>query len=86
MVLWRDQNREVISADEDGVLTFWYSQEGAALFAIKAHNGPVTQMRWNEEFQQLITAGKDKTIKVWQLPERVVTPSSSSKPTTVVQI
>ena len=37
---------------------------------IKAHVGPVTQMRWNEEFQQLITGGKDKILKVWQLPDR----------------
>ena len=45
-------------------------QQGTALYAVKAHTGPVTQMRWNEEFQQLITGGKDKTIKVWQLPDR----------------
>ena len=26
-------------------------------------------MRWNEDSQQLITCSKDKTIKIWQLPE-----------------
>ena len=35
-------------------------------------------MRWNEELQQLITCGKDKTIKVWQLPERWIDESVSS--------
>ena len=26
-------------------------------------------MRFNEDTQQLITCSKDKTIKIWQLPE-----------------
>jgi WD40 repeat protein len=68
IVIWRDQGREIISGDEDGCVTFWYSKEGAPLYVLKAHQGPITQMRWNEDTQQLITCSKDKSIKIWQLP------------------
>ena len=79
VVIWRDHGREIISGDEEGMVTFWYSKEGTPLFVLKAHNGPVTQMRWNEELQQLITCSKDKTIKVWHLPDRWIDESSKSK-------
>ena len=77
-MLWRDHGREIISGDEEGTVTFWYSKEGNPLYVMKAHQGPITQMRWNEELQQLITCGKDKTVKVWQLPDRWIDESASS--------
>ena len=49
VVVWRDQGREIISGDEDGFVTFWYSKEGNALYVLKAHSAAITQMRWNEE-------------------------------------
>ena len=42
IVLWRDQGREIITGDEDGVVTFWLSKEGCALYVIHAHSGPIT--------------------------------------------
>jgi hypothetical protein len=42
IVLWRDQGREMISGDEDGYVTFWYSKEGNALYVLKAHSAPIT--------------------------------------------
>lgn len=77
IVLWRDQGREIISGDEDGCVTFWYSKEGTPLTVIKAHSGPITQMRFNEETQQLITCSKDCTVKVWQLPSRWINETGS---------
>jgi len=41
-VLWRDNGREIISGDEDGIVTFWYSKEGSPLYVLRAHDGPVT--------------------------------------------
>lgn len=46
---------------------------------LKAHVGAITQMRFNEERQQLITCSKDKTIKVWQLPGRWVDENLSGR-------
>jgi WD40 repeat protein len=65
IVIWRDYGREIISGDEDGIVTFWYSKDGTPLYALKAHSGAITQMRWNEDTQQLITCSKDKNVKVW---------------------
>ena len=36
---------------------------------MQAHTGPVTQLEWNEDKQQLMTGSKDKTIKIWKFPE-----------------
>ena len=49
LVIWRDKGREIISGDEDGCVTFWYSKDGTALHVLKAHQGAITQMRWNED-------------------------------------
>lgn len=69
IVLWRDHGREIISGDEEGCVTFWLSKEGTPLYVLNAHQGAITQMRFNEDTQQLITCSKDKTIKIWQLPD-----------------
>ena len=68
IVLWRDHGREIISGDEDGLITFWLAKEGTPLYVLKAHTGAITQMRFNEDTQQLISCSKDQSIKVWQLP------------------
>lgn len=49
IVLWRDHGREIITGDEDGIVTFWLSKEGTPLYVIDAHSGPITQMRFNED-------------------------------------
>jgi WD40 repeat protein len=81
VVVWRDQGREIISGDEDGYVTFWYSKEGNSLYVMKAHTAAITQMRWNEETQQLITCSKDKSVKIWQIPPRWVDESLKRKTT-----
>lgn len=72
VILWKDKGREIISGDEEGYVTFWNSKDGQPLYVMKAHQGPITQMRWNEDEQQLITGSKDKTIKLWQIPNEWV--------------
>lgn len=68
VVLWRDHGREIISGDEEGCVTFFYSKEGSPINVFKAHESAITQMRWNEDSQMLITCSKDKTIKMWLIP------------------
>ena len=79
IVLWRDQGREIISGDEDGVITFWLAKEGTPLYVLAAHSGPITQMRFNEDTQQLISCSKDKKIKIWQLPHIWINEQSDFK-------
>ena len=40
------------------------------LVAFEAHKGAVTQLYFEEENRMLITAGKDRAIRFWKLPER----------------
>ena len=42
IVLWRDHGREIISGDEEGLVTFWYSKEGTPLYVLKAHTAAIT--------------------------------------------
>ena len=60
-------------------MTFWYSKDASPLFVLKAHTSAITQMRWNEHLQQLITCGKDKSIKVWQIPNRWIDETLKAK-------
>lgn len=52
------------------MITVWSAKEGAPLYVLQAHGGPITQMTFSEEKQQIISCGKDKRIKVWQLPKK----------------
>lgn len=85
-MVWRDHGKEIISGDEDGLVTFWYSKEGNPLYVLKAHTQPITQMRLNEESQQLITSSKDKTIKVWQLPLRWIDEQIKGRPEEIASL
>ena len=50
------------------MITVWSAKEGAPLYVLQAHAGPITQLTWDEEKQILITCGKDKKIKFWRFP------------------
>lgn len=68
-MVWRDRNKEIITANQNGMVTVWSAKDGTPTFVLQAHSSPITQLKWNEETQQLITCSKDKSIKFWQLPK-----------------
>ncbi|KAI5306147.1 hypothetical protein KEM56_002090 [Ascosphaera pollenicola] len=41
------------------------SLRGSALRSHRAHNGPVTGVRWTDDGNYLVTAGQDSRIRVW---------------------
>lgn len=66
---WREQNREIITANEDGNVTVWSARDGHPIYVLSAHPGScITQILWLEDKQQLITCAKDKKVKVWMFP------------------
>ena len=70
LVAWREKpRREIITADETGVVTVWDLKQQSPIYVMQAHTGPVTQLEWQEEKQQLITCSKDKSIKIWRFPD-----------------
>ena len=66
------KNNELITGDEDGRVIIWSLKNGKPIYLWEAHKGPITQMWYEEENNLLWTGGKDRTIRVWQLPEKWV--------------
>lgn len=47
LVAWRDSNRELITANEDGNVTIWSAKDGHPIFVLPAHAGSaITQILW----------------------------------------
>lgn len=61
---WRESNRELVVGNDLGKVTFFQPGSGESLFVLDAHSQSITQMQWFEDFQYLLTASKDKTVKV----------------------
>ena len=66
------KNNELITGDEDGRVVIWSLKKGKPIYLWEAHKGAITQMWYEEEKNLLWTGGKDRTIRVWKLPEKWV--------------
>lgn len=62
-------SNELYSGDEDGKIIVWNLQNGKPVYVWKAHQAAVTQLFFDYEQYILISGGKDKTIRVWDLPK-----------------
>ena len=60
--------REILTGDKDGVVTVWDLKTQSPIYVLKAHTDVITQMKWIESKQLLVTCAKDKSIKVWKFP------------------
>lgn len=60
--------REILIGDKDGLITVWDLKTQSPIYVLKAHTDVITQMKWIEAKQLLITCSKDKSIKVWKFP------------------
>lgn len=48
-IIWRERNREIITANQDGMITVWSAKEGHPIYVFQAHAGPITQLIWMED-------------------------------------
>ncbi|OBA25449.1 WD40 repeat-like protein [Hanseniaspora valbyensis NRRL Y-1626] len=62
----------VITAADDTFIKI-YDQQGSFLKTLKGHDGGVWALKYNTESNQLITAGTDRTIRIWDLNKFVCT-------------
>ena len=47
LVAWREKPRkEIITADETGVVTVWDLKSQDPIYVMQAHQGPITQLIW----------------------------------------
>jgi WD40 repeat protein len=57
-------------AYESGIITFFSTTTAAPIYIFDAHTSAVTQMVWDSKLKVLITSSKDKTLKIWKLPDK----------------
>ena len=63
------EKMELYTGDQKGKITVWSLKSGQSIYAWQAHNGAITQMRYDKQKKQLLSVGKDKKIIYWQIPE-----------------
>ena len=63
------------SGDQKGKITVWSLKTGQSIYAWQAHNGAITQMRYDRRKKHLLSVGKDKKIIYWQIPDMWVNAS-----------
>ena len=66
-------NSEIITGDEDGRITIWSLKNGESIFVWVAHpKSAITQMVYQEDERLLWSGAKDRSLKIWKLPEKWV--------------
>ena len=68
-------NNELFSGDQKGKITVWSLKTGQSIYAWQAHNGAITQMRYDRKKKQLLSVGKDNKVIYWQIPDSWVSDS-----------
>jgi ribosome assembly protein 4 len=70
---WSPDGKRFVSADKNGVVIFWDPFKGESVGKhLKAHKQWITSMAWepmhlNAQCDRLATAGKDGTIRIWNV-------------------
>ena len=72
---YNPDNHELYSGDQKGKITVWSLKTGQSIYAWQAHNGAITQMRYDRKKKQLLSVAKDKKIIYWQIPDSWVSDS-----------
>ncbi|CAD8199045.1 unnamed protein product [Paramecium pentaurelia] len=68
-IVWSPSRGECMVGNKDGTVTVWSGKKAAPIFVIKAHNTDITKLQWYEDKHMLVTSGKEKSLKFWQLPK-----------------
>lgn len=63
-VSWRLDSNVLASASEDGTIRLWEMQNGGQIKSWGAHGGGTLSVRFTHD-GRLISAGRDRTVKVW---------------------
>jgi len=64
-ISWRPDSNVLASASEDGSVILWEMSEGKQIKKWNAHSGGVLSVNYAPD-GRLVTAGRDKTIKIWK--------------------
>ena len=64
------EKNECITGDESGRIIVWNLKIGKSIYMWMAHEGAITQIDYYHDLKLLITAGKDKYIRTWAMPDK----------------
>ncbi len=70
-VAWSADSNFLASSSEDGDVRFWDMRSGKQIKKLDAHNGGVLGFDWSKG-GQILTAGRDKKIKLWKSDYKLV--------------
>lgn len=73
-VAWASSSREILAGFSSGALVVFDVDRGEATYALQAHKDEITAILWLDAARRLITASKDKTLKIWDFPSLRRTP------------
>ena len=66
-VRWSPQTGEaLLTCGFDGDLKVWSTRDWTELISLKAHEGKVLAADWAPDGFSIVTAGYDRTIKLWR--------------------
>ncbi|CAE8596044.1 unnamed protein product, partial [Polarella glacialis] len=69
-VAWAGSSREILAGYASGAVVAFDVDRNAASYALQAHQDEVTALLWLDGSRRLITASKDKTLKIWDFPSQ----------------
>eukprot|EP00933_Yihiella_yeosuensis_P054384 TRINITY_DN52806_c0_g1_i1.p1 TRINITY_DN52806_c0_g1~~TRINITY_DN52806_c0_g1_i1.p1 ORF type:complete len:345 (-),score=49.21 TRINITY_DN52806_c0_g1_i1:112-1065(-) len=67
-IAWSSSSREVLAGYAGGAVVAFDVDKNAPSFAWQAHGADITEILWLNESRCLITASKDKSLKIWDFP------------------
>ena len=67
-MVWTNENREIFAGNQSGKITVWDPATGQSIYVHDAHDHAITKMQWFEKSRYLMTASKEKTLNIWEIP------------------
>lgn len=65
---WAKSSREILAGFPSGAVVVFDLDCGQPTYAFQAHTDAVTMVSWLDAPRRLLTAGKDKALKIWDFP------------------
>ncbi|CAD7941321.1 unnamed protein product [Amoebophrya sp. A120] len=69
MVKWGPFDETLISIHEEGTFCVWDISNAQLIKLVEAHQQPIKSLNFNENRTLLLTASRDKTVKMWETQE-----------------
>lgn len=68
---WSPSANELYAGDDNGFLHVWNTVKGAPIFVHQCFSKhAITDLHWIESEKVLLTSSKEKSFKIWRLPEK----------------